>query len=325
MPGLTMPVPALSPEREPGLALGLDAGGTQTRWAVATVSGALVDEGQMPALHPNQLSTAAGRDVWLQTLTALASTLMTSGHGPMKQLHAALTGYGGQDAEVVPVISATLCVPAQAITLSNDVEMAFRDLFESGQGHLVYAGTGSIAIHLDAEGRLHRAGGLGSVLDDAGGGYWIGREALRRIWRAEDEEPGAWQRSPLAQALMQRLGGPDWAHTRAFLAQADRGAMGLLATTVAQCADGDAAALCILQEAGRELARLATILVRRLGPRPIALAGGVWSLHPALEEACRAALDPGLGVQVRECRGHHAAARVAAERLAAALGHEARA
>ncbi len=308
-----------------GLALGLDAGGTQTRWALSTVRGAIVAEGQMPPLHPTQLSTPNGRDVWLHTLSALASTLMTSGHGPVKRLHAALTGYGGQDAELIPVISAALCVPAQAISLSNDVEMAFRDLFEPGQGHLVYAGTGSIAIHLDAEGLLYRAGGLGSVLDDAGGGYWIGREALRRIWRAEDEEPGAWQRSSMAQALMQRVGGTDWAHTRAFLAQADRGAMGLLATTVAQCADGDAVALDILHEAGRELARLATILVRRLGPRPIALAGGVWSLHPALEEACRAALDPSLSVQVSECRGHHAAARVAAARLAAALGHEARA
>jgi N-acetylglucosamine kinase-like BadF-type ATPase len=292
---------------------------------LSTVSGAIVAEGQMPPLHPTQLSTATGRDVWLQTLTALASTLTTSGHGPVKQLHAALTGYGGQDADVVPVIGAALRVPAQAISLSNDVEMAFRDLFEPGHGHLVYAGTGSIAIHLDAEGRLHRAGGLGSVLDDAGGGYWISREALRRIWRAEDEEPGSWQRSPVARALMQRLGGSDWAHTRAFLAQADRGAMGLLATTVAQCADGDPAALGVLQEAGRELARLATILVRRLGPRPIALAGGVWSLHPAIEQTCRNALAHDLSVQVRECRGHHAAARVAAARLASALGHEAQA
>jgi N-acetylglucosamine kinase-like BadF-type ATPase len=310
---------------QPGLALGLDAGGTQTRWALLTIRGAIVAEGQMPPLHPTQLSTANGRDVWLQTLTALASTLATSGHGPVKQLHAALTGYGGQDAELIRVISAALRVPEQAISLSNDVEMAFRDLFEPGQGHLVYAGTGSIAIHLDADGRLHRAGGLGSVLDDAGGGYWIGREALRRVWRAEDEEPGAWRRSTLAQALMQRLGGPDWAHTRAFLAQADRGAMGLLATTVAQCADGDGAALGVLQEAGRELARLASILVRRVGPRPIALAGGVWSLHPAIEQTCRNALAHDLSVHVRECRGHHAAARVAAARLASTLGHEAQA
>jgi predicted NBD/HSP70 family sugar kinase len=99
--------------------------------------------------------------------------------------------------------------------------------------------------------------------------------------------------------------------------------MGLLATTVAQCADVDAAALRLLQEAGRELARLAIILVRRLGPRPIALAGGVWSLHPAIEQAFRAELDPGLSVRVRECRGHHAAARVAAARLASVIGREA--
>jgi N-acetylglucosamine kinase-like BadF-type ATPase len=49
----------------------------------------------------------------------------------------------------------------------------------------------------------------------------------------------------------------------------------------------DRTALRILREAGEELARLANSLTKRVGPRPVALAGGSSRLHPILAEAFR--------------------------------------
>jgi N-acetylglucosamine kinase-like BadF-type ATPase len=305
--------PAERPQRSGrGVALGLDSGGTQTRWALADARGDILAEGHFAPLHPAQLGQAAGTLIWQQHLSELAQQLHAAGHPRPRGLHAGLSGYGGQDTEIRAVLGMALDMDSQSITLSNDVEVAYRDVFEPGEGYLIYAGTGSIAVHIDSQGDLHRAGGHGCLLDDAGGGHWIGREALRRIWRLEDECAGAWEGSPMARALMKRLGGSDWSHTRAYLAQTDRGTMGLLATTVAQTADKDPAAHAILEEAGRELGRLGRILVERLGRKPVVLAGRVWALHPAIERACKGPWAQGLEVSVRACRGHHAAARMAA-------------
>jgi glucosamine kinase len=81
---------------------------------------------------------------------------------------------------------------------------------------------------------------------------------------------------------------------------------------VAASCEQDPAAAAILQEAGRELARLANALVRRFGPRPVVLSGRAAVLHPAIAAAMRAALPPAIGMTQHATRAHHAAARLAA-------------
>jgi N-acetylglucosamine kinase-like BadF-type ATPase len=202
----------------------------------------------------------------------------------------------------------------------SDIELACRAAFAPGAGIVVYAGTGSIAAFLDGSGTLQRAGGHGAVIDDAGGGHWIARQALRHIWRAEDEAPGAWRQSALARAVFAQVGGSDWAHTRQWVYGATRGELGTLALAVAAAADEDEAAAAILRAAGAELARLASVLMRRVGPLPLALAGRVFELHPGVQNAVLAALPAGTAVQRLQLPAHHAAARLAA--LSAALSAE---
>ncbi len=108
-----------------------------------------------------------------------------------------------------------------AVTLSNDIELAYLASFAPGAGYLVYAGTGSIGAYIDADHVFHRAGGRGVLLDDGGGGFWIAREALRHIWRNEDEQPGCWRDSPLAQAVFEHIGGADWNLSRQFIYRAN--------------------------------------------------------------------------------------------------------
>ena len=122
----------------------------------------------------------------------------------------------------------------------------------------------------------------------------------------------------MAREVLEHVGGSDWAHTRQFIVTADRGEMGKLALAVAAAAGTDPQALRILDAAGRELGRLARILVQRFGPRPLALAGRVFQLHPVIEQACRAAVPGQQPLQVRVSRGHHAAARIAARVAGAA-------
>ena len=296
-----------------GLGLGIDAGGTQTRWALADAAGVIVAEGAVDGMSATQMGNDAGSDAVRAVFATLAGQALAAGR-PVA-VCAGLTGFDG--AAVLPAqwLAELLNVAPAAVTVRNDIEIAYLDAFSPGEGYLVYAGTGSIAAWIDADGGFHRAGGRGVTLDDGGGGFWIAREAMRHIWRLEDEEPGAWQHSAMARAVFDHVGGSDWALSRQFMYGQERGAIGRLALAVAASADADPVARGIIQQAGRELARIALALVRRHGPRPIVLAGRAATLHPLIAQTMRAALPADLPLTQRATQAHHAAARIALNSL----------
>jgi N-acetylglucosamine kinase-like BadF-type ATPase len=294
--------------KEP-LGLGIDAGGTQTRWALASRGGRIVAEGSAAGLSALQMGSEEGRQALLATFTAIAREVLA--HGRPLAVRAGLTGFGGDSGPLPQWLGELLQLAPEAVTFSNDIEIAYLASFRPGDGYLVYAGTGSIGAFIDAQGGFHRAGGRGVVLDDGGGGFWIAREALRHIWRLEDERPGAWESSPMAHAVFRHVGGSDWSFSRQFIYGRERGEVGKLAIAVAATAERDPAAAAILREAGQELARLALALVQRFGPRPVALAGRAAELHPAIVDTMRAALPPDITLSQTGLRAHYAAARLA--------------
>lgn len=291
---------ATGPTRHPLIGLGLDAGGTQTRWCLALADGTCIARGAVGGLTALLLESNAGRVTLAQTLQTLASEVRAAaGHGRVLGLEAGITGLGEPDGpagrQLRDLLAQHLGLPPDTLRCDSDIAAAWHALFQPGEGHLVYAGTGAIAAHIDTHGVLHRAGGRGPLIGDEGGGLWIAREALALIWRREDETPGAWQQSLLARLVFERLGGADWSLSRQFLYGGDaatrRGSLGQLALAVGQAAHaGDPDALTLLHRAGTELARLALALCRRLGPRPISAAGRVLELHPAIATGLRSAL-----------------------------------
>ena len=296
------------------LGLGIDAGGTQTRWALANAAGEMVAEGSVAGMSALQLNSTGGRDAVRGIFALLAMQVLEAaalaGGKPVRAC-AGLTGFDGVSELPAQWLAEVLKIAPSAIALRNDVEIAYLDNFAPGEGYLVYAGTGSIAAWIAEDGEFHRAGGRGVTLDDGGGGFWIAREAMRHIWRLEDERPGSWQQSPMARAVFEHIGGSDWALSRQFMYGQDRGAVGRLALAVAASADADPVARGILERGGRELARIALVLVGRYGPRPIALGGRAAALHPLIAQAMRAALPATLSLIQRETHAHHAAARIA--------------
>ena len=305
-----MPVPPSTAR----CALGLDAGGSATRWALADVDGTVFAEGRVAPASGLQMLTPEGRAALADTLAALAAALP-------RRPAAAAAGISGLDATQCGAFAAlladALALDAAAVHARSDIEMLCRAAFADappGTGIVLYAGTGSIAALLDATGVLQRAGGRGHLIDDAGGGHWIAREALARVWRVEDESPGAWHASPLARALFAHIGGSDWAATRRYVyghAAAERGRLGALALAVAEAADDDLAARTLLEDAGRELARPVQALVHRFGPQPVVLAGRVFELHPAIAAALRAELPAHSVLRPLGMPPHHACALLA--------------
>jgi glucosamine kinase len=287
--------------------LGLDAGGTQTRWALADASGHVCAQGLAEPISGAQL--AAEPTAVLAVLRTIAAQV-----GQPRALVAGITGFdAAQTPQLQALAGAAFDLGAAAVHTMSDIELACRAHFQPGQGIVLIAGTGSVAAHLGAQGQLQRAGGRGAVIDDAGGGHWIATQALRQVWRREDESPGAWRQSPLACSLFEALGGSDWPQTRQWVYGATRGDIGALAQAVAAAAPHDSVALALLQQAGQELARLVNALVQRLGAQPVAATGRVFDLHPAVMQQLQTTLASGCAVQRSTQAAQHAAARLASE------------
>ncbi len=268
--------------------LGIDAGGTATRWALADAAGNVIAQGEVAGISALQMGSTAGREAIHAQFAALAAAVTMQAR-PVRVV-GGITGLGGDSAALAGLLAQQLSLPATAISLCSDIELAYRARFAPGEGYLIVAGTGSIGAWIDADGQFHRAGGRGVILDDGGGGFWIARAALRHIWRGEDEAPGRWRQSPLAHAVFAHIGSEQWDASRKFMYTQERGTVGKLAQAVASAADTDPVAMAILQQAGQELARLASALIARFGARPVALSGRAFQLHPAIGASLRAAL-----------------------------------
>ena len=293
------------------IGLGLDAGGTATRWALADATGRLLARGEGPALSGHVFTPEADSRA-RAIAAALAAAILPHG-----QPAAALAGVTGtsqgtpQAARLAAILAEALGTPVPCITVTDDIGILHRARFAPGTGILVYAGTGSAACHITADGTDLHAGGLGALIDDAGGGYVIARDALRALLRTEEAAPGAGWATTLGAALAPLIGGTTWPDVRAYVYGGDRARMAALAPAVADAARrNDPTALAVLRQAGAELARLAQVLALRAGPQPIALAGGATRLHPLLADAMRDSL--GQPVDVSDIDAAAAAARVAA-------------
>jgi N-acetylglucosamine kinase-like BadF-type ATPase len=267
--------------------LGIDIGGTASRWVLVGDDGAVLARGSAGGAT-GHLFAVAERTRFTQVIGEIAASNST----PIATVHAGVTGLGPQAFhEARALVAAQFGIEPDAVGVSDDMELAFHACFAPGEGHLVAAGTGSIGLHLTAAGEAIRVGGRGLLIDDGGSGTWIALTALDRLYRRIDETGLPGEAQVLADALYGAIGGSDWDAVRSFVYGSDRGRIGTLAQAVAEAATaGDPLALEILADAGTELARLARALLRRGGIRPIAFIGGIIALHPAIATALAAAL-----------------------------------
>lgn len=281
------------PAPDDRLGLGIETGGTGSRWCLSAPSGAILARGEMEPMT-GHVFTQAERDRVSGVFTRLAAEL--AGIGKPAAIVAGVTGLGPESA-VRAVFSEILATafgcPEEKILVVDDMWLGYRARFQPGEGIIVYSGTGSIGYHLGADGEVIRAGGRGVLIDDGGSAAWIAAEALRRLLRREDEVSGSGWNSALGHALAQALGGASWDAVRTHVYGGDRGSLGLLARAVATAGDaGDAIAAGIFTQAGEELARLALALRARAGARPVALCGRAATLSPLIAQRFQALVAP---------------------------------
>jgi N-acetylglucosamine kinase-like BadF-type ATPase len=244
-----------------GYLLGIDGGGTRTTAWLADERGRVLGRAESGPSNPLKVGfEPAQREI----LCAIRGAFRAAATGlkPAKTL-AVVIGLAGTDR---PPVHRRLLrwlkrhVPAGHHLLTSDAAIALAAAIGDKPGIIVVSGTGSIAFARDRSGRSHRSGGWGTLFDDAGSGFDIGRKAIAAGLRALD---GRGRPTRLIQPLCRTLGIRSL--TEVVWKPPSPKAMAALFPAVLQAARfGDRVAREILNQAGNDLADLALALARRL-------------------------------------------------------------
>jgi N-acetylglucosamine kinase-like BadF-type ATPase len=230
--------------------LGVDGGQSSTKALIGDADGRVLGRGS--AGPCNHVTASEARAKFLRTIgECVAAARAGAGVGAEVRFRAACFGMSGGPEDKAALLREV--VDADEWLVTHDGLIALSGALAGADGIVTIAGTGSFVFGRKGE-RTMRAGGWGYLFGDEGSAFWIAKQALRAMLRQEE----GWGRpTALSEMLWQACGAtsandvlhkfytPDWPRSRVarLAAEVDRAAAG-----------GDAAALKILEDAGRELA-----------------------------------------------------------------------
>lgn len=161
--------------------LGIDAGGTSTSFVVYDEAGEIVLTHKDKTMH----FMTVGFDGITQRLTDFMHVLKDKKINS-KDLYIVIgmAGYG-EDVRIREKIETYVFKVFPQAIIMNDAHFAHISALNNQDGILVISGTGSIAFHKEKK-QFSRKGGFGYLIDDAGSGFWIGKQILRTFSRQID-------------------------------------------------------------------------------------------------------------------------------------------
>ncbi|MGI8457941.1 MAG: N-acetylglucosamine kinase [Propionibacteriaceae bacterium] len=280
------------------LVVGVDAGGTSTRVGVGRRDGSLLAVVAGPGANPNAVGLRpAAHRIGELVRSALAQADVAA--IDVSALTIAMAGASRVAGSTIDLAAVRRDVAPAGLGAVPEVVLDVAGAFSAGSpadaGPVLVAGTGSIAAEVVRGQVRRRAGGWGWLLGDEGGGFWLGREAVRHALRAPDDH------GPLATAVRQAYGADDGADLLAAAYAAEPHRLARLGAVVAASAADDPAAAELVEQAATHLVALVDQL--RCSPtagdaspglppglQPIVLAGSVLTSDGPVGRRVRALL-----------------------------------
>jgi N-acetylglucosamine kinase-like BadF-type ATPase len=307
--------------------LGVDGGGTRTRFALVDADGHLLAEAQRGTTYHPHVGLDGVRAILAE---GVAEVLAATGHTSADIAHAffGLPAYGEDShatAELQQFPAAILGHDRYAC--DNDMVCGWAGSLACADGINIVAGTGSIGYG-QRRGTAARAGGWGEAFSDEGSAYWIAMRGLNAYSRMSD---GRLPKGPLHtifNAHFQLENDLDiCAHVygNAYA----RGDLAQLSRQVEEAAQaGDAQAIGIFRDAGSELAQVCDALRIRLKFErgetvPVSHSGGAFRAGDLLLAPLRDALhaaSPDFELREPLHLPHYGAAMYAAKLAGSAAG-----
>ena len=246
--------------------LGIDGGGTKTKFLLANELGEIVAEFVGPTSHYMQCGFEGQTKVIEEGLKACLEQAGIA-RNTVKHVFAGLGAYGEIRRDNEPIRQAVAAaLSGLPFSVGNDGENALAGALGGEPGINVVAGTGSIAFGKDQIGQLQRCGGWHQQLGgDEGSGYWLGQDLIHEFTRQSD---GRDARSQLYDGVRSYFGLEDdfdlvhiliteWRYDRTKIAALSR-----LVEDLAQA--GDPYCINCFKQGAAELAELARTIQRKL-------------------------------------------------------------
>jgi len=280
------------------LALGFDGGGTHTRAILLSANGHVLGVGQAGSSNVN----VVGFHDAVENLCSAAHQAWAQSGENRRPANSAFLGLAGLEAsgragELGSLLSDAMLVEKGRCAWGRDAEVALAGGLAGRPGMVLIAGTGSFCLGKDTRGHNHCAGGWGWLLDDVGGGTWLGREALRAVLSSEEGLSGGTSLTTrlLAATMVSAPGALiSWLYARESRPSA---LAGLAPLVVEEASAGDPVALDILERGAAGLTRLVIAVSRRLDPesnREVVLTGGLARSGKPYQEMIERALHQSL-------------------------------
>ncbi|MFJ6167363.1 N-acetylglucosamine kinase [Micromonospora orduensis] len=276
--------------------VGLDVGGTSTRATALTLTGDRLGTGRAgggnPTSHGAERAAAELLTALRGALHGVDPTRVAAGTIGLAGAARLLADPAGRAAFDRAWHDAGLRCP---YAVHGDALVAYASGTAEPDGTVLIAGTGAITAQV-RDLRLDRvADGHGWLLGDAGSGFWLGREAVRRLLADLDaaHTPG-----PLATAVLTELmGSADIAPRPRDTVDATIQAVTrrppvelarLAPLVVTAAADGEPVATALIAEAAAHLASSVSRIRAAGADTPVVLGGGLLTADTPLATAVRA-------------------------------------
>jgi len=274
------------------LFLGVDGGQSGTMAAIGDETGCVLGEGKAgPCNHATGMEGRAKLEGAVRGSVAQAAA-QAGFDAAALQFESACFGMSGGPDDKREILAAT--VRAAHLIVTTDAAIALAGATANGTGIVVIAGTGSMALGCNGQGRMARAGGWGYVFGDEGSAFDLVRRAARAALRTEE----GWGMATALRALLLEATGAASANDMLHLFYApdwDRSRVAALAPLVDRAAgEADPVAQHIVNQAAQELAQLAAaVRVQLWNPGDavdVVYTGGVFE-SVALRERFRLLID----------------------------------
>lgn len=235
--------------------LGIDGGGTKTKFVLCNELGITIAESTQPTCHYLQCGLNGLTQVFKD---GLYECIKNSNIKDIEitNIFAACAGYGDIEADNHKILKAVEnAFGTTPFCVGNDTENALAGSLAGQPGINIIAGTGSIGLGINEYGESFRSGGWHHIFGgDEGSAYWIATNLLRLYTRQSD---GRDKKTELYEYIKEKM---HWIHDSDMLSECiiewdfDRTKIASLATFLYDLAKkGDPYAIQLYKDAAKEL------------------------------------------------------------------------
>lgn len=157
--------------------LGVDGGGSKTTAVVFNEKGEFICKACGESINYYSVGIENARKAMADIIESM----------PQKSFDCAVIGMSALNERASDEETERFCggiIDSKKIIMDSDLFVALEAMDESGECAVVISGTGSMALHRNAEGKIRHAGGWGYILGDEGSGYSIGLSGIKAAIRS---------------------------------------------------------------------------------------------------------------------------------------------